>query len=92
MNVIQRAIELFNDDSFRIGPANPQVHDCEIAHGLTHSTLEKWRWEAAYNEARLERAVKNGKAHNGMWGIHYTDVAEGYRRRLLRECMEDIAF
>jgi hypothetical protein len=92
MNVIKRAVELFNDESFRAGPANPQGHDFEIAHGLTHSTLEKWQWRAAHNEARLERAVENGKAHIGMFGIHYTDVSEDYGRRLLEENMADIAF
>lgn len=92
MNVTQRAVELFKDESFRAGPANPQGWAFEIAHGLTHSTLEKWLWKAAHNEARLERAVENGKAHIGMFGIHYNDVSEAYRRRLLKESMEDITF
>lgn len=70
-SVVERAVELFGDSQFRMCQGNPQGYDFEVHHKATHCSYEKWLWEQAYCEARLERAEREGKATMTQFGLVY---------------------
>lgn len=84
-SVIERALELYNDESFRFGPAHPQGWDFAVSQLGYRKSLAQYWWENAYTEARLERAVQAGKAEVGYMGIVYTAISDEYRKKLEAE-------
>jgi len=83
--VVDRSVELFNDESFRYGPAHPQGWEYAVACLGYRKPLAHYWWEIAYTEARLERALEQGKAEMGSWGINYTAFSDKYREKLHNE-------
>lgn len=83
-DVLTRALELFNDQSFRDGPCHEQGYDWEVYHKATKFTsYQRWLWNYASRMARLEKAIREGKSFT----TEYFDIQllNFHQARRLRE-------
>lgn len=72
LSVEDHAIEIYHSKEFGLTEAHEQRWDFDAAHRLTKArSYAQWKWQLAHCEARLERAVREGKATRTQIGICY---------------------